>query len=92
MNGWSRPNAASRFRLDLAKAQDPMLYDPDRHEPLHPEEENGWDEARARACIAAIVRDTETQFSPQSDWPTHPLDAEPGGDAQAGNPSLWWDC
>jgi len=55
-----------------------MLYDPDRHEPLHPADADGWDEARARACIAAIVRDTEAQFSPQRGWPTHPLDAAPG--------------
>jgi hypothetical protein len=34
----------------------------------------------ARACIAAIVRDTEAQFIPQLGWPLHPLDAEPGED------------
>ena len=67
-----------------------MLYDPDRHEPLHPEDASGWDEARARACIAAIVRDTEVQFRPQRGWPTHPLDAGPGDDAQAANPSLYF--
>ena len=67
-----------------------MLYDPDRHEPLHPADADGWDEARARACIAAIVRDTEAQFSPQRGWPTHPLDAEPEDDLQAGNPSLYF--
>ena len=38
-----------------------MLYDPDRHEALQPEDENGWDEARARACIDSIARDTEAK-------------------------------
>jgi hypothetical protein len=67
-----------------------MLYDPDRHEPLLPEDEDAWDESRARACIAAIVRDTEARFDAQRGWPTHPLDLEPGDDAQAGNPSLYY--
>ena len=67
-----------------------MLYDPDRHKPLHPADANGWDEARARGCIAVIVRDTEAQCSPQRDWPMHPLDAEPGDDLEAGNPSLYF--
>jgi hypothetical protein len=67
-----------------------MLYDPARHEPLHPADVYGWDETRARACIAAILRDTEAQFSPERGWPTHPLDAEPGDDEQAGNPSLYF--
>ena len=67
-----------------------MLYDPDRHEPLHPTDVDAWDEDRARACIAGIVRDTEAQFSPQRGWPMHPLDAEPGDDLEAGNPSLYF--
>jgi hypothetical protein len=67
-----------------------MLYKPDRHEPLHPMDVDGWDEDRARACIADIVRDTEAQFSPQRGWPMHPLDAEPGDDLEAGNPSLYF--
>lgn len=67
-----------------------MLYQPDRHEPLDPADEHGWDGARARACIAAIVRDTEARFSPQRGWPVHPLDLEPGDDPQAGNPSLYF--
>ena len=67
-----------------------MLYHPDRHEPLNEADEQGWDEARARACIAAIARDTEARFSPDSGWPPHPLDLEPGDDPQAANPSLYW--
>jgi len=66
-----------------------MLYNPDRHEPLHPTD-IGWDEDRARACIGHIVRDTEAQFSPQRGWPVHPLDADPGDDLEAGNPSLYF--
>ena len=57
-----------------------MLYHPDRHEPLHEADEHGWDEARARDCIAAIARDTEARFDPDSGWPPHPLDLEPGDD------------
>jgi hypothetical protein len=67
-----------------------LLYDPDRHEPLHPADAEGWDAARARACIAAIVRDTEAQFRPGRGWPTHPLDIGPGDDPQGENPSLYF--
>ena len=67
-----------------------MLYDPNRHEPLQRTDLDVWDEAAARACIAAIVRDTEAHFSPQRGWPMHPLDAEPEDDLQAGNPSLYF--
>jgi hypothetical protein len=68
----------------------PMLFDPDRHEPLHPADADGWDEARARACIAAIVRDTEAHFRPERGWPAHPLDLEPTDDPQSVNPSLYF--
>jgi hypothetical protein len=67
-----------------------MLYDPNRHEALHPADADAWDEARARASIAAIVRDTEARFSPQFGWPAHPLDLEPGDDPQVANPSLYF--
>jgi len=52
-----------------------MLFDPARHEPCQP---IAWNEARARASIETIVRDTEAQFSPERHWPIHPNDAEPG--------------
>jgi hypothetical protein len=67
-----------------------MLHDPDRHEPLHPADEAGWDEDRARGCIAAIVRDTEARLSAGRGWPAHPLDLEPGEDPQAINPTLYF--
>src|SRR5688572_28123921 len=67
-----------------------MLYNPDRHEPFHPTDVHAWDEDRARACIAHIVRDTEAHFSPERGWPVHPLDADPGDDLEAGNPSLYF--
>ena len=67
-----------------------MLYDPDRHEPLTPEDQARWDEARAQACIEAIVRDTEARHDPQRGWPVHPLDVEPGEDTQVGNPTLYF--
>jgi hypothetical protein len=66
-----------------------MLYRPDHHEPLHPGDVDGWDEERARACIADIVSDTEGRFNPGRGWPMHPLDVEPGDDVEAGNPSLY---
>lgn len=50
-----------------------MLFDPDRHEPLLAP---GWDEERARDAIVRIVRDTEERFSPETLWPTHPMDAK----------------
>jgi hypothetical protein len=53
-----------------------MLHDPARHEPLTG---GDWDEGAARRAIDRIVRDAEARFSPESYWPTHPLDAE-GGD------------
>ena len=67
-----------------------MLYDPDRHEALHAADEHGWDEARARACIETIARDTEAKFNPRRGWPLHPLDIDPGDDLQAGNPTLYF--
>src|SRR5262249_22168547 len=80
---WSTISAGNDLR-------DAMLYDPDRHEPLSPSDRDNWDEGRARACIAAIVRDTQAQFIGQHGWPMHPLDAEPGDDPKAANPSLYF--
>ena len=57
-----------------------MLYDPARHEPLRA---LAWDEARARAAIADIVRDTEERFSSTEFWPLHPRDADEGDTAPA---------
>ncbi len=67
-----------------------MLFDPDRHEPLHPDDADAWDADRALACIADIVRDTEARFRPRFGWTAHPLDLEPGDDPQAANPSLYF--
>ena len=50
-----------------------MLYDPARHEPLA---STSWDEARARAAIERIVRESERAFSPASYWPSHPKDTD----------------
>ncbi|HUG25703.1 lanthionine synthetase C family protein [Piscinibacter sp.] len=52
-----------------------MLYDPLRHEPCAA---TPWSEARARAAIEHIVRDTEARFSSQRHWPIHPHDADQG--------------
>lgn len=66
-----------------------MLYQPDRHEPLLPEDLHSWDEHRAQACIAAIVRDTEASFLPGRGWPVHPLDFEAGDDPDLCHPTLY---
>jgi hypothetical protein len=55
-----------------------MLYDPDRHEPCL---DVAWNEARARAAIEWIVRDTEARFTPERHWPIHPRDADQGDTA-----------
>jgi hypothetical protein len=52
-----------------------VLFDPACHEPLRV---GAWDPERALALIARIVRDTEARFSPQTWWPLHPRDVEPG--------------
>jgi hypothetical protein len=54
-----------------------VLFDPARHEPLAAAP---WDEARVRAAIAAIVRDTVTARRPGRWWPPHPNDLGPGDD------------
>ena len=55
-----------------------MLFDPKRHEPLRA---IAWDENRARATIARIVRETESGFDDDAWWPMHPLDADGGPSA-----------
>ncbi len=64
-----------------------MLHDPARHEPLAP---IGWDEARVRTTIARIVDETVAAFSPETLWPPHPRDLEPGDDPDAPNPCLYF--
>jgi hypothetical protein len=54
------------------------LHDPDRHEPLA---DVGWDEARARAFVAAVVEDTERAATAGPLWPTHPRDGGGPGPA-----------
>lgn len=65
-----------------------ILYDPARHEPLCA---SAWDEERARAAIAWIVRDTEARFSPEAYWPLHPRDAD-GGDEQPAHSLYFGAC
>src|SRR4051812_30493280 len=57
-----------------------MLHDPNRHESVI---DIPWDEARARAAIERIVRDTELAFTPDGWWPPHPRDLGPGDDPAA---------
>ena len=56
-----------------------MLHDPTRHEAL---QRTPWDAKQAQQAINDIVMDTEKSFTPQGDWPQHPLDAD--ADAEAG--------
>jgi len=65
-----------------------MLFDPARHEKLRA---LAWDEARARAMIESIVRDTERRFSPERYWPLHPRDAD-GGKALPAYPLYHGAC
>ena len=60
-----------------------MLFAADRHEPLSAV---SWDEERARDAILRIVRDTEERFSPETLWPTHPMDAK----SSAPQYALYW--
>jgi hypothetical protein len=55
-----------------------MLFDPARHEPL---KMIPWDEDLVWASISRIVTETEARFTPESWWPSHPRDLEPGEDA-----------
>ena len=48
-----------------------MIFDPQRHEPLHAP---AWDEARARQAIERIVAGVEAAYRPGEGWPAHPLD------------------
>jgi len=68
-----------------------MLFDAERHEPCLP---IAWDEARARASIQSIVRDTEARFTPERHWPIHPRDADQGETAslQAFYPLYFGAC
>ena len=64
-----------------------MLHDPARHEALLP---IAWDEARVRATLARIVDDTVAAFSPETLWPPHPRDLDPGDDPQVPFPGLYF--
>jgi hypothetical protein len=48
-----------------------LLFSPEHHEPLAPEE---WDEARVRSRIDVIVADTLAAAQPDGRWPEHPAD------------------
>ena len=64
-----------------------MLHDPARHEALLP---IAWDGARVRATIARIVADTVAAFSPDTLWPPHPRDLDPGDDPRSPFPCLYF--
>jgi hypothetical protein len=49
-----------------------VLYAAEQFEPLADE---GWDEARVRSAIAAIVADADEAYEPQSLWPANESDA-----------------
>ena len=55
-----------------------MLYRTERHERC---DAVAWDADRAGATIAAIVADTQSRFSADTFWPSHPLDADDGDTA-----------
>jgi hypothetical protein len=49
-----------------------LLYRPESFEPLTDE---GWDEGRVRAAIAAVVADTDEAYDPDALWPANDWDA-----------------
>jgi lantibiotic modifying enzyme len=49
-----------------------VLYRPEAFEPLT---EEGWDEARVRSAIAAIVSDADQAYDPEGLWPANEWDA-----------------
>ena len=55
-----------------------MLYRTERHERC---KAVAWDADRAGAMIAAIVADTQSRFSADTFWSSHPLDADDGDTA-----------
>jgi len=67
-----------------------MLYESDRHEPLT---ETPWNEAAARACMEAILREAVDRFAREGAWPAHPLDgftAEDRDDLYLGAAGTLW--
>ena len=62
-----------------------MLHDPARHEALGGAP---WSAQTARAATRAIVDDIVAQFDPQTLWPSHPREREPG-DAPVPQPMLY---
>jgi len=64
-----------------------MLHDPARHEPLSAPP---WDPERAREMIGRIVADIEHQFIPEHGWLPHPRDVDPGENAAAAVPCLYY--
>ena len=62
-----------------------MLYDPARHEALC---NTPWSEAAAHDAIQRIADDICAQFDPQTLWPSHPREREPG-EADVPQPMLY---
>ena len=50
-----------------------MIFNPERHEPLHPE---GWNAERARELVERIAAETEEAFLPGQGWPAHRQDTK----------------
>ncbi len=71
-----RQDGAVAAGLDVGHAADPIvrvvLWDPNAHEPLAAE----WDEGAALAALRAIAADAEEAFD--DGWRIHPRDQEPG--------------
>lgn len=64
-----------------------MLHDPARHEAL---QALPWDDTQVRQAISDIVSRTEQAFSPERDWPQHPLDADAGANLHKGVPPMYF--
>ena len=64
----------------------PTLFDPGRHESLHPV---AWDAEAVHTEIQRIVADTENRFDPARLWAAHPRDRTPAEEASVGLTPLY---
>ena len=70
----------------MTALQSSLPFDPARHEPL---QRLAWDEASVQSAIARIVADADAHFSPDTYWPSHPLDHDDGEVITRGDTPLY---
>ena len=70
----------------MTARQSSLPFDPARHEPL---QHRTWNEADVLSAIARIVADADAHFSPDTYWPSHPLDHDDGEVVTRGDTPLY---